>query len=1008
MILPLEIHSCYSMLAGTAWPRQLVARAVEYSMHALALTDSDGLYGVLPFYTAARDAGVKPIIGARLGPLLILARDYEGYTHLCEIVTSVQLGKVMPAQIDLWPFSFGTEHIFLITSDSGLLNRLLKRGLTPLMGITHYGDTRSRRHAEKMIHTAHQMGIRPVAVHPVYFLDRSDYSMHRILCAIRENMAEAALQHSVASPEAWFCPPTHIEKLYSAWPEALDTIAWIEEECNVDLPLGKPIFPDFPVPDGETAFSWLWKQVFDGLRRRYHPVTPPVFDRAHYEMNIIHDLGFAPYFLIVADIVNFARNYNIPVVGRGSAANSIVAYALGITRVDPLKYNLYFERFLNRSRNDCPDIDLDLCWRGRDEVIAYVYKRYGTDRTAMVCTINTFQARSAVRETAKALGFPECEIQPITRRIPHYGAENLRLLLKNIPECSHLTMDEEPLRSVIDISQSIAGLPRHLSIHAGGLIIAPEPLVRYMPLQRSSKDIIITQFDKDAVEQLGLVKMDLLGHRALSAIHDTVASIRLHRNSEFDIESIPDADPATAALLQAGATIGCFQIESPAMRGLLRKLKADTCNTVIQAIALVRPGASGSGMKQHFIDRRQGRETVDYIHPAMETALGDTYGIMIYQEDVLKVAHAVAGMSLEEADGLRCAMSKKRGPREMARHMKQFIEGALKKGVPESQAQEIWRLVANFAEYAYCKAHAATYGELAYQCAWLKAHYPVEFFTAILANGGGFYSRPIYSNEAIRNGISILPPDINRSTENYKQEGSAIRTGLGQITGLTEKTIQNVIQERQKARFQSIKELLERVPLSISERESLCHAGALDSLPTVEGLPLLTRPVLLWFLRSYRTDHNSRLLTIEPILELPMAPNISLRARLCRESQFLGLPLSAHPLYNQMVTCWNKPFVHGHTMAHYEGREVIMMGIIIAERRLALHNGTGIMKFITIEDAWGVFEAVLFPDIYQRYGYLTELGAVREYHGTIQQEQGDIMLIINTIKPLEKSNCSIA
>lgn len=1003
MTLPLEIHSCYSMLAGTAWPRQLVARAVEYGMRTLALTDTDGLYGALPFYTAARDAGVKPILGVRLGPCLVLARDREGYAHLCEIITAVRLGRVDAAHLDAWPFDFGAEHVFLVSDDTALLRGLAAKGLAPLAGIVHYGGAVSRRRAEALLHIAKQLGIRPVAARPAYFLDRDDYRLHRVLAAIRENTTEPSLSPgATVSPEAWFCPPEHIERAYGAWPETLDTLAWVAEECNLELLLGKPLFPEFALPEGETAFSVLWNLVFEGLRGRYHPLTPSVLDRAHHELGVIYELGFAPYFLIVSDIVRFAESRDIPAVGRGSAANSLVAYALGITRVDPFRYNLYFERFLNRSRRDCPDIDLDLCWRGRDEVLDYVYERYGAGRVAMISTINTFQARAAVRETAKALGFTEQEIGPVTRVIPHYGAGDLRQLLRSLPEGSRLDPDAEPLKSVLDISQSIVGFPRHLATHACGTVIAPESLTRYVPLERAAKGIVVTQFDKDPIEQLGLVKMDLLGHRALSAIHDTVAAVRSFRDPAFDIEALPDPDPATAALLRAGDTIGCFQIESPAMRGLLRKLQAVTCNALIQAVALVRPGASGSGMKQHFIDRLHGREPVAYPHPSMEQALSDTHGVMIYQEDVLKVAHAVAGMTLDEADNLRRVMSKKRGAREMARSMKRFLEGAAAQGVPDASALEIWELIANFASYAYCKAHAATYGELAYQCVWLKAHYPVEYFTAVLANGGGFYAPPVYVNEARRQGVPVMPPDVNRSAMNYIQEGDAVRAGFGQIAGLTEKTARALIDARKNGPFLAVDDLLGRVHIGIADGEALCQAGALDDLPAAPGVPPLTRPMQLWRFRETPGRDDARLFVAEAVpMDLPVFPDITPRLRAALELDRLGQPLSTGLLRYHASACCEKTFIASRDLRSYEGRQVTLIGTIIAERRLPLRTGRGIMEFLTVEDAWGVFEAVLFPEAYQQCGHLSEPGKVRVFMGAVQSEQGDIALVIDRVAPVE-------
>jgi len=993
------------MLSGTAWPRRLVARAVEYNMKSLALTDTNGLYGAIDFYTAARSAGIKPIIGARLGSCILLARDRQGYAHLCEIITQVKMDMLDPAQLDHWPFNFDATHLFILCDDIPLLQRLARKGLEPYAALAHYGGPKSRQRAETLIHAAHALGIRPVATAPVYFLDKNDYQIHRILRAIDLNGTEATLPpKATVSPDAWFRPPDHIERLYGLWPETLDNAIWIAEECNLELSLGTPCFPEITLQDDETPFSWLWKKTFEGLRRRYRPLTPTVLNRAHHELDVINELGFAPYFLIVADIVNFAQHEDIPVVGRGSAANSIVAYALGITRADPIRHNLYFERFLNRARRDTPDIDLDICWRGRDRVIDYVYERFGKDRVAMICTRNTFQARSAIRETAKALGYTERDIAPITRALPHYGAEDLRLIIETLPECRNLRPDEEPLKGIIDISEKIAGLPRHLSIHAGGMLIAPERITQYTPLEKAPKGIVITQYDKDPIEQLGLVKMDLLGHRSLSVIHDTVTAVRATRDPDFDIEAIPDPDPATAALLRSGDTIGCFQIESPAMRGLLRKLDACDCNTVIQAIALVRPGASGSGMKQHFIDRHHGREPVDYLHPTMEQALGDTYGVMIYQEDVLKVAHAVAGMSLDEADALRRAMSKKRGAREMARNMKRFIEGAVANGVPEETAHKIWELVSNFAAYAYCKAHAATYGELACQCAYLKAHYPAAFFTAVLANGGGFYSAPVYVSEARRCGAPVLPPDVNRSEHNYVQEGHAIRCGLAPIGSLTEKTMNALLEMRDDGPFRNLNDLLARVPVSVGDGEALCQAGALDGLSDKTTATPITRPMQFWQLCGNRESGANRLFAAAAT-GIPTLPDYSARKKTHLEWERLGMLLSTHPFRYHAAYCHKHDFIACNHLVEYDGKNVTMLGIVIAERRLSLRNGQGCMKFLTMEDVWGIFEAVLFPETYRCYGHLPALGRTVICTGVVQCEHNAPTLIVERIMlPLPDPN----
>ena len=505
----LHVHSHYSLLEGTASVRQLVARAVEHGMQALALTDTAAMHGVVPFYQAARDAGVRPILGAQFGGCVVLARDREGYAQLCEMTTRVRLDPDTAAGFPdrgAWPFAFGDTNLFVLTHHRRAALEFQRHGLSPLVAVTHYGGGASHYRAEGMVRFARQHGLRPVAVRPVYFLDPAHYNVHQVLSAIRLNTTVDSLPpDGIARPEDAFLAPRAFERLYASWPETLDVAEWVAEECDVALPLGTPLFPEIALPDGETAFSWLWKQTFEGLKRRYRPLTPRVIDRVRYELDIINRQGFAPYFLIVADIVRFARGRGIPVVGRGSAANSVVAYALEITRADPFKYDLYFERFMNLERKDCPDIDLDLCWRRRDEVLDYVYATYGAERVATICTMNTFRARAAVREVAKAHGFTGREIGPIAKRLPRYGAEDLRHTLKHLPECRHINPDEEPLSEVLAVSEFIDRYPRHLSMHPCGVVIAPERLTRYVPLQRAARGYVVTQYDMHPIEDLGQI-----------------------------------------------------------------------------------------------------------------------------------------------------------------------------------------------------------------------------------------------------------------------------------------------------------------------------------------------------------------------------------------------------------------------------------------------------------------------------------------------------------------------
>jgi len=1038
----LHCHSNYSLLVGASRIEDLVERARQYGMAALALTDTNGLYGSVGFYTAARDAGLKPIIGVHLkaldGDAVLLARNLEGYSRICRLVTARHLGENFSLREALLEPS---ENLFILSSDASLLKHLAERrvrrgGISTAAGgtgipacrkradkgqgrgkhdrysrndlfveIVNLGDKDSGYRAERLVQLARHLRLPVVATNGVYFVGPEGYRIHRVLSAIRENTTIAALSPgALAHPESWLKPQSRMVELYGPWRDAVLNTQWIADRCNLELPMGTPIFPESYLPSGETSFSYLWKLAFEGVRERYKPLTPHVIDRLKHELEVISQLGFAPYFLIVWDIVRHARERGISIVGRGSAADSLVSYALGITQVDPLKYDLYFERFLNLSRTDCPDIDLDICWKRRDEVIDYVYRRYGSDRVAMISTFATFQARSAVTDIAKAFGLTHDEIGSFTSSLPHYHSSDIKAVVNRLPECRHLPINEEPFKAIVELSEAIDGFPRHLSIHCGGLVIGRDPLTRLVPLQRSAKGIVITQYDMGPIEQLGLVKMDLLGHRSLTVIDETVDSVRRNRGVKIDPGSLPDRDELTGELLRAGRTIGCFQIESPAMRSLLRSLQADGTDSLIKGLSLVRPGPSGSGMKRRYIQRHLGKEKTEYLHPKMADLLKHTYGVMLYQEDILRVASAVAGMTLAEGDELRRAMTKKRSTEEMAKISKRFVGKAVENGVTETTAAEIWRLIANFSAYAYCKAHACTYGQLAYRCAYLKAHYPAEFIAGVLSNRGGFYYPAVYIEEARRCRLEILPPDINRSEYGYTAEGNAIRVGFIEIKGLSAEAVKSIRAARQDQPFTCLADLWRRAKLNHTEAEALIKVGALDGFGR-------TRPELLWELKMLATDSPTS--KVAPGGELfgpfdngpghlvPVIPQYSRSEMLDHEVEHLGVTVSDHP------TAWYVPnllryrLVASRDMALYDRRKVSLAGWLIAERRHGL-KGRGCMKFLTLEDAAGLFEAILFPGTYQKYGHLLTSHGPYIITGRVQCEDFNTVLIADKIELAEK------
>ena len=728
---------------------------------------------------------------------------------------------------------------------------------------------------EALVGTAKALGIPMVAAPDCYFAQAEGQAAHRIRAAIRGN----ALVERV--PDAWLAPDTsslecaaRMRELYDGYGPLLENTAdspvastidalfeqtnHIADRCRFTPELGGVIFPKLDLEAGRTAYSELAQLAFDGMSKRYRPLTPAVTRRMETELSAIDELGFSAYFLLVHRIAGFAKDSGIPCVGRGSAADSLVAYCLGLTDADPIRYKLPFERFLNPTRKDRPDIDLDFCWRRRDEVLEAVYETFGPTRTAMISTCGTFGLRSAFREAALAVGLAPAEFNRWSKRLPwstpapstwreppaglsHMAHNPVAQAFANLPDCKHFPFDR--FGGTLDAAALLLDVPRQMGLHPGGVVVAPHSITDHVACARAAKGPVVTQFDKDGVEAIGLVKMDLLGNRALTVLDDCLKILRDECGVEVDLEAIPEDDALTGELLAAGRTIGCFQIESPGMRNLLKQTAARTMDDVIQSIALIRPGPAGSGMKDAYVRRFRGLEEATPPHPLLEDVLSETYGVMLYQEDVMQVAVALAGMTLGESDRLRRALSK-RGGSELEILQARFMEGSRQRGVATKDARHVWELVANFAAFGFCKAHAVTYGRISYRTAYLKAHFPVPFLAAFLASHTGYYAARVYVEEARRLGAAILGPDINRSGADYafaRLKGwPGLRAGLGQVRGLSEDTVAAILSSREAdGPFLSLPDVIERTPAQRDEVEALIRTGALDAFDR-------TRPELLW------------------------------------------------------------------------------------------------------------------------------------------------------------------
>ena len=1062
MFVHLHCHSHYSFLRGVASPDEIIAAAAEQKMPAVALTDTNGLYAAVPFCQKAQEKGVKPIVGVALDVefrisndefrnakreirnstdvlLTLLATDMEGYSNLCQLVTLRHLGTTKLAQNttagtdgrpvslqELVEHSCGVIALAPVSShESRVTNHFVR--LKEIFGGRLYievqhlspGDGRTLREAERI---GRELGIPLVATNNVYFLRPGEHLHHRAVNAVRiGGLLTTVAPPEITTSEAWFKPATEMQKLFPDHPEWLEATLKIADRCNLKLELGKLIFPEFPVPEGESAFSYLWKLSFEGARKRYKPLRPEVLSRLTHELEVIEKQHLAPYFLLVWEIVEEARRRGVPAVARGSAASSMVTYCLGISRVCPLRWGLYFERFLNEQRGDCPDIDIDICGARRDELLDYVYERWGEEHVAMIGSFITMHARLAVREIAKVFGVPPGEVDRFTKRLPHRPVREILQAIRSLPECRDLPIDDEPWKTILQVALRLDDAPRHMGIHPCGTVISARPLTRLTPLECATKGIVVTQYDMNAIEALGLIKMDLLGQRgfttmslALDNIERTLQPVGAQHAAPLletssvapdgvtpcpkarviDFDAIPENDPATCDVIAEGKTLGVFQVESPAMRGMLRMMKARTLEEIAIALAIIRPGAAEYGSKELFVKRLRGKEELVYPHDSLKPILGDTLGVCIYQEQVMQIAQAVGSLSLQEADLVRRTSVKYSGRADYERLRGKFEKAAEMMGLTKHQREESWMMVEKFAGFGFCKAHAATYADISYRMTYLKTHHPAEFLAAMCSAGAGFYHVSAYVEEAKRWGIVVLLPSVNYSQMAYASEANengkrALRVGLMQVKGLRIETITAILRAREEAGpFRSLEDFLRRVPVERDEIEALIKCGAFDEVN--DEAHRMTRPELLWQWNmlqaaSKGAPHGasrspgmtlpqkmetlfaeaSAQDSIGTVLAEMQMPEYTLEQKLRYEREILEVCVSGHPLdfLPRNGEVWSDE------LPGLVGKRVALCGWVVTYRHVGTKNYRNMM-FVTLEDQHGIYEVVLFPDAYDRYGGL--------------------------------------
>jgi DNA polymerase-3 subunit alpha len=1044
----LSVHTEYSLVDGLVRIPGLVEAAAAAGMPAVAVTDQSNLFAMVKFYAAAEKRGVKPVIGAdvlvrdaedpsRHSRLILLCQDKSGYRNLSRLLTRGQIeGRRGGApMLDRAWLRGATDGLIALSGaregDVGrelIAGREARAGLAldawlDLFGDRYYlelqrtGRPNEDAYTAAAVALAARRGVGVVATNDVRFLGPGDFEAHEARVCIQEGHLLADQRRPRRyTPQQYLRGVQEMADLFRDLPEALENSVEIARRCNLELELGGNVLPAFPVPEGMDEGALLAREAQAGLDRRVAsgaiaPPLEPYAARLASELGVIVGMGFAGYFLIVADFVRWAREQGIPVgPGRGSGAGSLVAYALGITDLDPLRYDLLFERFLNPERVSMPDFDIDFCMEGRDRVIEYVADRYGRERVAQIITHGSMAARAVVRDVGRVLGHPYGFVDRIAKLIPMELGMTLERALEQDEELRRLYREQEDVQSILDLARSLEGVARNAGKHAGGVVIAPGDLSEYTPLYSEDGTGIVTQLDKDDVEAIGLVKFDFLGLRTLTIIdraQRTINELRARRGEPpIDAASLPMDDPATYALLRRCDTTAVFQLESWGMRDLVKRLQPDRFEEIVALVALYRPGPLQSGMVEDFIRRKHGEARIDYPHPKLVSILEPTYGVILYQEQVMQIAQVLAGYTLGGADLLRRAMGKKKAD-EMAKQRSVFVEGARANGIDAGLASHIFDLMENFAGYGFNKSHSVAYAVLAYQTAWLKAHYPAAFMAAVLSSDMEHTDKVVHLIDACREmGLQVEPPDVNRSRFAFDVSGpESIRYGLGAVRGVGEGAVEALIAEREaRGDFHTLEELCARVDMQKANRrvlEALIRAGALDALgpnraTLMARLPEAMRAAEQQARASAAGQSDlfgdsaaptASASTREPVL----LPEWSESERLAGERDTLGLYLTGHPVaacedeLKQIVTHRLADLVGEAPAASERGwggvrRTVRIAGLVVDMRRRANR------VLLLLDDRSGRLEVTLFEELYNSTRNILAKDAILVVDGTLRYD----------------------
>ena len=1069
----LHVHSGYSLLDGSAKISELIQRTKELGMDSIAITDHGVMFGAIEFYKEAKKHGIKPIIGcevyvahrtrfdkeredSRSTHLVLLAENMTGYENLIKMVSAGYLeGFYRRPRID---FDLLKEHsegiIGLSACLGGGVNRLLMEGqykqakdvallYNDILGqdnfyleMQDHGLSEQKTVNQQMLRLSKETGIPLVATNDIHYIYPEDAKAHEILLCIQTGKTmDDPTRMIYEGGQFYLKSPEEMAAVFPYAKEALANTGKIAERCNLDFTFHELKLPEYDVPEGYTSEAYLRKLCRAGLEERYNPITPEVEERLDFEINVISQMGFVDYFLIVWDFIKYAKDNNIAVgPGRGSAAGSIVAYTLSITNIDPIKYQLIFERFLNPERVSMPDVDIDFCYERRQEVIDYVIRKYGSDRVAQIITFGTMAARAAIRDVGRAINMPYADVDAIAKMIPLELKITIKKALKMSTELRELYASNPDVKYLIDMSMRLEGLPRHASTHAAGVVISKKPVVEYVPLN-ASDGVVTTQFSMNTLEELGLLKMDFLGLRTLTVIQNAIALIEINHGRSLDIDEIPIDDLEVFKLISSGNTEGIFQLESSGMKSFMRELQPGSLEEVIAGISLYRPGPMDFIPK--YISGKNDQNSITYTHPSLEPILETTYGCIVYQEQVMQIVRDLGGYSLGRSDLLRRVMGKKE-EEVMEKERKIFIygdgeiPGCVKNGIPAEIANAIFDEMTDFAKYAFNKSHAAAYAVIAYETAWLKTHYPVEFMAALMTSVMGNTDKiKEYMDSCKRMGLDVISPDINEGYGFFSTSHNKIRYGLAAIKNVGKKMISTMVEEREtNGNFNSITDFYTRMASRDTSKravESLISAGAFDSLggarsqyhgvykQIADGITHGRKRNIEGQINIFSFGDEEEDIKNEDIL--PEIEEYSSKIMLTLEKEVLGIYLSGHPLaeYEEQIRLqtsadsrdFRVPDDVDQARAVFDGQRAKIGGIVVLKKVITTRNNKT-MAFVTLEDMLGTIEVIVFPNIYEKAAHYFEEDSIVLIEGRITlKEEEDAKIICEKVMGIEEFGKSI-